>query len=190
MSCTWAPHGAAASAAPITHADPLFVSQATGDLSLQAGSPALGTADVVYANAVLADIDEMSRRVDDALVGVCLPDMGAYERATWHLDVQGEPRTGGTQVYTLTGPTLGFGIILAGVGGATEFNDPYGFLLIGVRSTVLPLVFLPTGQPFPVSIPTNPFLDGFHFEIQGIVVSPANTTVGNFTERYRATIVN
>ena len=171
-------------------ADPLFVDLANGDLTLGPTSPCLGVADVLVSDSVLTDFNEASRRLDHDLSGNANPDMGAFELGVWHLDVVGPPRTGATQSFTLVGNQFGLGLIVADIGGFSQYIDSYGFLTIGIQSTVFPLVAVPTGVTLNAVIPLNPLLEGFNYMVQGVVVLPTNTTLGNFTERYRATLVN
>ena len=72
--------------------DPLFVSQATGDLHLTATSPCLNAGDLFTAFGVQKDYDENSRILDSALSGIPGADMGAYELGNWDMDVFGVPR--------------------------------------------------------------------------------------------------
>ena len=169
--------------------DPLFVAPATGDYHLQAMSPCLNTGDVTTAHAVLVDWEEGSRLADDDLSGNVLPDMGAYEKITWRLDVQGTPSLGSTMVFTLAGPSTGFGLLLVDLASAShEFFPDYGYLLIGLSSQVTVAATLTANLPFPAVIPNIPTLVGFPFEVQGIVLLASDPTRGNFTQRFRGKI--
>lgn len=169
--------------------DPLFVDPATGDYHLQAMSPCLGMADVTTAHATLVDWDEGSRLADDDLSGNVLPDMGAFERITWHLDVQGAPSLGSTMTFTLAGSATGFGLLLVDFASAShEFFPDYGYLLIGLSSQVSIAATLTANLPFPAVIPNIPTLVGFPFEVQGIVLLSSDPSRGNFTQRYRGKV--
>ncbi len=169
--------------------DPMFVDPMAGDYRLQALSPCLDAGDVPAAHAVLVDWDEGSRLADDDLSGNVLPDMGAFEKITWRLDVQGTPALGTTMMFTMAGPAAGFGLLLVDLASAShEFFPDYGYLLIALSSQVTIAATLPANFSFPAVIPNIPSLVGFPFEVQGIVLSSADPNRGNFTERYRGKI--
>ncbi|MCA9320020.1 MAG: hypothetical protein KDB53_04760, partial [Planctomycetes bacterium] len=169
--------------------DPLFENAALGDLRLGAGSPCLGVADQGVADLIKVDALEASRSADHALSGIVLPDMGAYERKTWSLEVTGLATMGGVQTYNLVGPSTGLGAVLLGVSEFPFYYVEYGYLLIGAPFQVTVVAYLPPNFPFGAPMPILPALDGFPFTVQGIVVSAFNTTRGNFTERFRTRLV-
>ena len=166
--------------------DPMFVDPSAGDLGLQSSSPFLNTADVAIANLVREDHEEGSRLADHDLSGAVLPDMGAFEKISWSLDVQGVPAVGRTQTYTVVGPPNGLvGLLLAGLTGQSRFYAEYGWLLIGLEQQVVVAALLPSNFPFVSLIPNEPTLVSFPFQVQAIALSGTNTTRGNFTQRHR-----
>ncbi|MCA9323057.1 MAG: right-handed parallel beta-helix repeat-containing protein [Planctomycetes bacterium] len=170
--------------------DPQFEDELAGDLMPQTSSPALNVADVPVAEAVLIDALEGSRLADHNLSGIVLPDMGAYERKTWALEVTGEAKVGGAQFYEIVGPPNGLCALIVGVSEFPFFYPEYGYLLVGPPTQVFLAVFIPSNFLYTATFPNQPSLDGFPFNMQAIALSGMNTTRGNFTERFRARIVN
>jgi len=169
------------------NSDPQFVAQATGDLHLTTGSPSLGSADIWPAFLTLKDHDENSRILDHALIGLPLPDMGAYELAAWDMAFGGTTQIGTTINYQVTGPA-GLSFYLFGdLVGVTPVI-PYGFGLAGSGLTVLNPVPLPVGAVFPIAIPVDPSIVGVAAGIQTVTFPLSGITVGNFTRLHRALV--
>ncbi len=164
-----------------TDVDPLFVNAATGDLHLQAVSPCLGTAAFATAQLVVKDHDESSRLQDHALSGSLLPDMGAYVRAAYRMDVIGNPVLGTTMMFTLQGPGGLGAIYISVLPGSGLFVPRLGYALIGFPSVPLPPSFLSMGQSASFAIPSHPSFNGVYFEVQGVGVQLSGPLVGGFT---------
>ncbi len=169
--------------------DPQFVDPQNGDLRLGAGSPCLGAADLGTAQFVARDFDENSRILDHALGGVAAPDMGAFERGNWDMEVANTPRPGETVFLTVQGQPgtsfLGFGLNEASV-----LVQPYGVLLTGsLTTTALAFTFpIPVGQPIPLTVPNDPTIAGMAIGLQTLNFPLGNLAVGNFGPRYRALV--
>ena len=168
-----------------TNADPLFTdpSPSVGDLTLLPGSPCLNAGDPGAAMAVVKDHDENSRLLDHDLSGAMLPDVGAYERPVWTMDVVGEPVLGTTLTFTVSGPP-GLSIYFLGFLDGTLLISPYGFLTAGLFSAV-ELGTVPVGTPFPVPVPDVPSLVGLNVGIQTGTIPLSSVLVGNATNLYR-----
>jgi parallel beta-helix repeat protein len=171
--------------------DPKFVDAANGDFRLQATSPCLDTADLFTAFAVLKDADEMPRILDSALAGTPAADMGAYERAAWDMNVYGVPRIGTPLVFEVVGQA-GDSIYALGFLDGTLPLPPYGIVLAGAVPyvTVVQLVpfTVPANTQLVIPIPYDPSLVGYTGAIQALTTPTGNTSVGNLTQVYRATI--
>lgn len=172
------------------NADPLFVDPSSDDYRLGAGSPSIGTADFNAATIFTRDHDDRSRILDDALTGSALPDMGAYERDVFRIGFTGEPRTGTAMSIAIDGDTAGNGVVLAGLDDGGGLYAPFGFLNAGNHLFLVLIGAASTGQSINVDIPAVPFLEGFRFAIQAVVVDASNPTIGGFTNVYRAEIFN
>jgi hypothetical protein len=160
--------------------DPQFVDAANGDLHLLATSPCLGIADVATAVSVVKDHDESSRLQDHALSGNMLPDMGAYERAAYELQVGGNPTLGSTMTFTVQGPA-GVGVSFLSLSPSPGFLlAPFGFALVGFPNAALSGAQL-VGQPANFSIPFNPVLRGVTFDVQGLGLQIGPSLLGGFT---------
>ncbi|MCA8973360.1 MAG: hypothetical protein KDC98_01495, partial [Planctomycetes bacterium] len=165
-----------------TDVDPQFANAAAGDLHLQATSPCLGTADFATSQRVMRDHDETSRVQDHALSGSLRADMGAYERAAYHMDVSGDSVLGTTMTFVLQGPggigavffsfEVGQGLLIPGLGDA----------LVGFPNVTLPPGVVTMGQPVQFVQPPNPALDGVHFEVQGLGLQLTGGLHGGFTQ--------
>lgn len=159
--------------------DPRFVAPASGDLHVQASSPCRGVADLATAVAVAVDHDENPRVLDDALSGVALPDMGAFERAVYTLQAAGEPVLGTSMTFSVQGPA-GVSLVILGLQiGPPAFLPPFGLWLTGAPSSVLGNV--PVGQPVSLTVPNDPGLPGVPFSVQGLGLRPGSPLVGHFT---------
>ncbi len=110
--------------------NPQFLNQAQGDLHLGSSSPCLGNAEVLAAFFAQKDFDENSRLLDHALIGLPLPDMGAFEYSPWNMTVTGVARPGSVITYTMTGPPAESLWVLGALDGTTAII-PYGMLLSG-----------------------------------------------------------
>lgn len=165
--------------------DPQFAATTPFDYRLAATSPCLGAADLGAAFLVAADADERSRVADHALTGAMAADMGAYERAAFRMVIQGAPRLGQSLTFTLQGPP-GFGGFLLGFLEQTVPVPPYGVELVGLAGAGILGGLVTTGQGVTLAIPSDPTFAGFRFGVQGLGISGANPTAGNFTNRYRA----
>ncbi len=166
--------------------DPRFVdaSVAVGNLRLRADSPCLGAADFAAAFATVFDADDGSRILDHALSGSMLPDMGAFERAAFTMQVSGVPRQGETLICTVSGPA---GLSLFGVGAmdGVTLVPPLGFLTVGRLETLIVYpVPIPVGTPLPLRLPNDPALVGRTLALQSLSVEPTGL-YGNFTELIR-----
>lgn len=169
------------------NSDPLYVDQASGDLHLSTGSPSLGTADLWPAFLALKDHDENSRILDHALLGLPLPDMGAYELAAWDMAFAGTTQIGTTINYQVTGPA-GLSFYLFGdLVGVTPVV-PYGFGLAGGSLTVLNPLPLPVGSVFPIAIPVDPSIIGVEAGVQTVTFPLGGISTGNFTRLHRALV--
>ena len=160
--------------------DPQFVDAANGDLHLLATSPCLGIADVPTALAVVKDHDETSRLQDHALNGSMLPDLGAYERAAYELQVGGAPILGSTMTFTVQGPVGVSASFLSLSPGPGVLLAPLGFALIGFPNATMSGALL-VGQPATFSIPFNPALRGVRFDVQGLALQVGPALRGGFT---------
>ena len=172
--------------------DPQFVGAAQGDLHLQATSPVLGQADLLQAFFVVKDHDENSRILDHALIGLPLPDMGAFERSAWEMAATGTARLGGVLSWTVTGQP-GFSFYLVGfLSDGVLPVVPYGILLCGsqVGNTVLGLPGSPllVGQTYSLPVPNDPGTIGITVGIQTLTVPVASTSVGNLTRMQRVLV--
>ena len=168
-------------------ADPQFADLAGGDLSLGAASPCLGAADLLRAIAVGRDHLEASRVLDSELTGAALPDMGAYERATFGLAVGGQPQLGTTLAFTPTGPA-GTAFVSLGLLDQELFLPPFGMLLAGDLGGLLLLGTVPVGQPVFVPVPDNVGLVDLPFGVQALALSLQAPGLGNLTNLYRGRV--
>jgi hypothetical protein len=167
--------------------DPQFVNAAVGDLHLQASSPCLGAADLVFGVLAIKDHDENSRVTDHLLNGAALPDMGAFERQVWEMSVTGTPRPGSTVTFQLNGPP-GFSFWAWGVlDGAVPFH-PYGVLLVGDVAVLLVPFVVPTGTAVPLPLTGDPSLVGAIAGFQTLTVPTSGTNFGNLTRLYRGLV--
>jgi hypothetical protein len=168
--------------------DPQFVAAANGDLHLQAGSPCLGVGDVLAAFTAAEDHDQNSRLLDHALVGVALPDMGAFELGAWTMDVFGEARPGQALFYTLNGPP-GDSLYIVGFLDGTLPVTPYGMLLVGAQPGATALLLLPftvpVGTPMLLPIPSEPGLVGLQVGFLKLTLGPWNLEIGNLTRMHK-----
>lgn len=160
--------------------DPQFVDAANGDLHLLVTSPCLGIADLATAVSVIKDHDETSRLQDHALNGSMLPDMGAYERAAFVLQVGGSATIGSTMTFTVQGPA-GVGVSFLSLSPSPGvLLAPLGFALIGFPNAALSGVQV-VGQPTNFIIPFNPALRGVLFDVQGLGLQFGAAVRGGFT---------
>ena len=167
--------------------DPQFVNAAVGDLHLQASSPCLGAADLVFGVLAIKDHDENSRVTDHLLNGAALPDMGAFEKQVWDMSVSGTPQPGSTITFQLNGPP-GLSFWAWGVlDGAVPFN-PYGVLLVGDVAVLLVPFLVPTGTPLPLPLTSDPALVGAIAGFQTLTFPTAGVNFGNLTRLYRGLV--
>ncbi len=204
-SISWS-HGGAGFAAPLTagnvfHSDggfagtngnravaPAFRNASLGDFELGAASPLLGAAHLPTAIGTARDGKDASRVLDHALVGVALPDMGAYERASYWLTFTGTPVVGTTMRFTIRGP-VGLSAAWLGFLDGTFFLPPFGVSLAGIQ----PLLFLsptavPVGSAIGMPIPNDPGLVGLEVGVQGLGVPATNPVAGAFTNVWRGAV--
>jgi hypothetical protein len=171
--------------------DPQFVSLANGDLHVLSGSPCINTAELLTSFAVQKDFDENSRILDAHLTGAVASDMGAYEYAAWDVVVNGVPKLGSNVFFTVQGPP---GVSLYGMGilDGVDPIAPYGFILIGATPYVsvvqLSPTTIPVGTSFFVGMPGDLSLAGLSGGIQTLTTPTGNSSVGNFTRMWRATL--
>ncbi|MCA9322277.1 MAG: hypothetical protein KDB53_16165, partial [Planctomycetes bacterium] len=172
-------------------APPLFVNVTQEDLALQPTSPCLGVAELAAANATLVDALEASRRLDHALSGTDLPDMGAYERPVFKLHISGQPQIGTMQVYSVSGPP-GFVILFAGLLDGHASLSPFGFETVGQFANLIPVgpPSFAVGQPLALIVSGAPSLEGFRFGVQAIAFLASDPSKGQFTNRYRGRFYN
>ncbi|MBZ0153128.1 MAG: hypothetical protein K8J09_16515, partial [Planctomycetes bacterium] len=163
--------------------DPSFVDASNGDLHLSPTSPCLGAADLLTAFLSFADGDQNSRLLDHALLGLPLPDMGAFELGAWQMQVAGSTRLGTTLDYTITGPA-GVSFYLFGVLDGLLPVVPYGFFLAGGSASLIspPIV---TGTTFQLPVPPIPGLVGLQVGVQALTFPLNTTAVGNFTRLHQ-----
>ena len=161
--------------------DPQFVAPTSGDLHLSGGSPCLGAAGIAAAIATVKDHDETSRIQDHTLAAGLLPDMGAFERAAYHMDVTGEAVLGTDQNFTLQGPG-GIGLVIISLTPTSGFLlPPFGFVLIGApNATLAPGVVL-MGQPATFNQPANPIFYATRYDVQGLGLQLTSPLTGGFT---------
>ena len=172
-----------------TNVDPMFMDAMNGDLTLMAGSPCLDVADTAAADALQEDHIEASRRSDDDLSGNLMADMGAFEKFTFNLDVQGAPRIGEMQTYAFTGSMSAVGALLVTpLNEVNTFFPGYGWLLVSPPGEVSLISSMAPGVPLVATIPDFPVLIGYRFQAQAIVLDLSNPLRGNFTQRYRTII--
>ena len=168
--------------------NPQFVAAASGDLHLQVGSPCLGVGDVLAAFVAAEDHDQNSRLLDHALVGLALPDMGAYELGAWTMSVFGEARPGQALFYTLNGPP-GDSLWIVGFLDGTLPVTPYGMLLVGAQPGATALLLLPlpvpVGTPMLLPIPNEPGLVGLQVGLQTLTFPVGNLGIGNLTRMHK-----
>jgi hypothetical protein len=169
-------------------ADPQFVDALAGDLRLGLGSPCVEAGDVVTGLGAIEDHREASRLLDDEFDGSLSPDMGAYERAAYTLQVGGEPRQATVMSFAAAGAEPGIALFQLGVLDGVLFFPPYGFSLAGDLSPSIFLGAAPTGSPVFVGIPVGPIYPGFEFGVQAVVLPLAFPGFGQVTEVYRGTI--
>ena len=167
--------------------DPLFADFPGGDLRLTPGSPCQDAADLALALTVRADVDDASRVCDPDLTGVAVPDMGAYERATWSLAAAGEPRLGTTLSFDAAGPP-GFVLYALGLANGTHSALPYGVVLIAAPGGFIAFFAAPTGNSFVLNLPPDPGLAGIDLGVQALVNPPGDLTVGNLTNAWFGTL--
>ena len=151
-------------------ADPLFVDAASGDLRLQAGSPAIDSADLLTGQALLKDADENSRVLSLGF-GTSLPDRGALEAARWNLALGGQEALGSTIDFTVTGDP-GVAILFLGETRNSVVFDPYGVLLADLKN-LFQLNAMPVGVQYDLAIPVEPMLIGRELSVQAFVVDTA-----------------
>jgi parallel beta-helix repeat protein len=170
--------------------DPRFVNLAQGDLRLLATSPCLDVADYNTAIAVQKDWSEYPRAVYHSTAGAALADMGAHERAPWHMEVFGPAALGNTVFLTVQGPAgdsfLGFGLLDGAV-----MIQPYGQVLAGLPGGTLALVFpfpIAVGTPIPLTVPSSAGLVGTILGMQSLNLLQGNWAVGAFSELYRVRV--
>ena len=132
------------------------------------------------ALAVVKDHDETSRLQDHVLNGSMLPDLGAYERAAYELQVGGAPVLGSTMTFTVQGPVGVSASFLSLSPGPGVLLAPLGFALIGFPNAALSGALL-VGQPATFSIPFNPVLRGVKFDVQGLGLQIGPSLRGGFT---------
>ncbi len=166
--------------------DPQFVDAPNGDLHLLPTSPCLGAADLFTAFFTFEDADQNSRLLDHALVGVPLPDMGAYELAAWDMTVSGSSRPGTNVDYTVTGPA-GLSIYAWGLRDGLFPIVPFGFFLAGSTATVMSGL-VPTGTPYVLQVPSIPALAGLQFGVQTLTFPIGTFAVGNLTRLHQLLI--
>ncbi|MCB9879116.1 MAG: hypothetical protein H6835_16090 [Planctomycetes bacterium] len=159
-------------------ADPQFVDAANGDLHLMPTSPCLGTADILTAFVTIEDFDQNSRLLDHALIGLPLPDMGAFELGAWDMTVAGDARPGSAIDYTVTGAPSGVSFYFFGVLDGLVPVVPFGWFLAGGSGTLISPP-TPTGAPFQLVVPPIPGLVGLRAGIQALTLSTVNPAVGN-----------
>jgi len=147
--------------------NPLFENAAAGDLHLQAGSPCLGAADRPTAIAVGSDHDEHSRVSQHTLTSALRPDMGAFERHVFSMDVSGDAVLGGSLGFTIQGPG-GIGTFLLGFSPSNLYAVPLGVYLAGAPGDILAGTPVPMGGSTQLAIPANPAFLGFPFAVQGV----------------------
>jgi parallel beta-helix repeat protein len=171
-------------------ADPLFEDAANGDFHLQAGSPCLETGNVAASNLVVLDFEERSRRVDEDFDGNVLPDIGAFERETFSLEVTGEARLGSVMTYSVVGMQPGSSLIGFGLLDGLDYNPTCGFLTIGAEADVTVFHMGPVNSVSTITMPANPLFEGIEFGVQGGGVTAFDVDRGNFTARWRGRLFN
>lgn len=166
--------------------DPRFVNAAAGDLTLATNSPCLGKAGMTVALATKRDHDWHSRILDHALTGTAAPDMGAYERHPYSLEVTGEPRIGKPISFKITGPA-GHGQLFLGILNGEAYLPPFGFILLGLNP-IFPVDSRPVGTSTNLVIPNVQSTIGAKFGMQGIAVPTAKPNAGAVTNLYRGEV--
>ena len=166
--------------------DPKFVNAAAGNLALAASSPCLGRAGMTAALATKKDADEHSRILDHALTGAAAPDMGAYERHPYALQVSGRPVIGKPMAFRITGPA-GHGQLFLGILNGEAYLPPFGVILLGLNP-IFPVSAGAVGTTTNVTIPNTPSSIGARFGVQGIAVPTASANAGAMTDLYRGEV--
>jgi hypothetical protein len=130
--------------------DPLFVSGATGDLRLAAGSPCIEGGDPA-SGGTGADAGGAPRFADGNLDGVRRIDAGAYEFSNVYLAVGGTPKPGGVLTVATSGTPSLPALLAIGFDGQVEL-PPYGTLFINVSLPwlLLPFATVPLSAPLPI----------------------------------------
>jgi hypothetical protein len=169
-------------------ADPQFVDATNGNLRLQTTSPCLDVAEAATSFVMVFDHDEGSRLSDGRLIGLPLPDLGAYETAAYRLSVTGKPWSGTTITLQVDGAEPGIAALAFGLGGPPEAMYPFGFLNAGPVASLSVLAIIPTGTPFPYPIPDVSAYAGGQFVIQALGVPFSNSALGAFTNVYRGVL--
>ncbi len=167
---------------------PLFVDAVSGDLSLQSMSPCLDVAEAATSFTMVFDHDEGSRLSDGKLIGLPLPDLGAYERAAYRLRATGKPWSFETFTLQVDGSEPGVAALAFGLGGPAEAMYPYGFLNAGPVASLTVLAIVPTGTPYVFPMPDVSAYAGGNFVIQALGVPLSNGALGAFTNLYRGTL--
>jgi hypothetical protein len=168
--------------------DPLFVDAVNGDLNLQAASPCVDVAEPGTSFGMVLDHVEGSRLSDGRLIGLPLPDMGAYELAAYRLSATGRPWSFDTLTLQVDGSEPGVAALAFGLGGLPEAIYPWGFLSAGAIPSLTVLAIVPTGVPFVFPMPDVSAYAGGAFVIQALGVPLSNPALGAFTNLYRGVL--
>lgn len=171
--------------------DPQFLQPASGDLRLMASSPCLGAAEFFAALWTQRDHDGNSRMLDHNLVGWPAPDMGAFERAIWTMDVFGTASPGNLLAFVVTGPP-GQSFVAMGLVGNASFYLPWGMLLVNAGPGEVPFLLsplpVPVGTPVLLPLANSSALLGLVAGVQSLTFPSGSFAAGNMTRLYEMLI--